>query len=88
MKTITLEQATADFQKIIDYALQTHDEVNIASNNGAVVLIPQEDYEAMQETLKLLSDKHSLTALLKAHEARKKGEKPESYTIKEVFSDL
>lgn len=88
MKTITLEQATINFQEIINYALRTHDEVNIASNKGAVILIPQEDYDAMQETLKLLSDKQSLKALLKSHDLRKNGKQPKSYTIKEVFSDL
>ena len=88
MKTITIEQANADFQKIINYSLTTHDEVNIASDKGAVIIIPQEDYEAMQETLRLLSDKQSLKALLDGHEARKKGKKIKSYTVKDVFSDL
>ena len=39
-------------------------------------MIPQEDYEAMQETLKLLSDKQSFKALLDSHETRKKGKYP------------
>ena len=88
MKTITIEQASADFQKIINYSLKTHDEVNIASDEGAVIIIPQEDYEAMQETLRLLSDKQSLKALLDGHETRKKRKKLKSYTVKDVFSDL
>ncbi len=88
MKTITLDQANADFQKIINYSLKTRDEVNIASDQGAVVVIPQDDYEAMQETLRLLSDKQSLKALLDGHEARKKGKKIKSYSVKDVFSDL
>ena len=88
MKTITLKQAQADFKEIINYSLKTHDEVNIASENGAVIVMPQEDYDAIQETLRLLSDKHSLNALLSAHELRKKGESPKSYTIKDVFGDL
>lgn len=88
MKTLTLKQAEKDIQGIIAYSLETHDEVNIASDKGAVILIPQEDYEEMQETLRLITDKQSLKALLNAHDARKKGEIPKSYTIKDVFSDL
>jgi len=51
-------------------------------------MIPQEDYDAMQETLKLLLDKQSFKALLDAHEIRKKGEIPLSYSVKDVFCDL
>ena len=88
MKTVTLEQATANFQAIIDYSLQTHDEVNIASDKGAVMIIPQEDYEAIQESLRLLSDKQSLKALLDGHNIRKNGGIPKSYALEDVFSDL
>ena len=75
------------FQQIINYSLETH-EINIVTDNGAVIMIPQEEYEAIQETLRLLSDKQSLKALLEAHEARKNGELPKSYTIQDVFGDL
>ncbi|WP_428356103.1 hypothetical protein [Methyloprofundus sp.] len=51
-------------------------------------MIPQEDYEAMQETLKLLSDKQSFKALLDSHETRKKGKIPQSHSIKDIFCDL
>jgi len=88
MKTITLKQAQTDIQDIIRYSLTTHDEVNIASEQGAVIMIPQEDYDAMQETLKLLTDKQSFKALLDAHETRKKGEIPQSYSVKDIFCDL
>jgi len=88
MKTITLKQAQNNIQDIIQYSLSTHDEVNIASDQGAVIMIPQEDYDAMQETLRLLSDKQSLKALLDSHETRKKGENPQSYSIKDIFGDL
>jgi len=88
MRTITLKQAQIDIQDIMNYSLTTHDEVNIASEQGAVIMIPQEDYDAMQETLKLLSDKQSFKALLNAHETRQKGEIPPSHSVKDVFCDL
>lgn len=88
MKTITLEQASKDLISHINYALDTHEEVNIASSNGAIVMIPQDDYEAMQETLRLLADKKSLKALLNGHEARDNHVSIKSYSVEEVFSDL
>ncbi len=88
MKTITLEQASKDLLSHINYTLSTHEEVNIASSNGAIVMIPQDDYEAMQETLRLLADKKSLKALLDGHEARDNHAPIKSYTAEEVFGDL
>ncbi|MBL0721952.1 MAG: type II toxin-antitoxin system Phd/YefM family antitoxin [Sulfurovum sp.] len=88
MRTITLEQANQDLVSHINYTLQTHEEVNIASSNGAIVMIPQNDYESMQETLRLLADKKSLKALLDGHEAQDAHKKSKTYSIEEVFSDL
>lgn len=88
MKTITLEQANQDLVSHINYALDTHEEVNISSSNGAIVMIPQDDYESMQETLRLLADKKSLKALLDSHDARDKGIVQNTYSVEDVFSDL
>ena len=88
MRTITIEQATNNLQQHINYSLDTHEEINIASNNGAIVMIPQLDYESMQETLRLLSDKKSLKALLDGHNSRDLNQPFKSYSVKEVFSDI
>jgi len=88
MKTVTIKQANSDLIGHINYILRTHEEVNIASENGAIVMIPQDDYEAMQETLRLLQDKKSLKALLDGHEQRDKNQVIQSYSVEEVFSDL
>lgn len=88
MKTITLEQANKDLISHINYSLKTHEEVNIASSNGAIVMLPQEDYDAIMETLRLLADKKSLNALLQSHSQRDNGVEPKSYNIEDVFGDL
>lgn len=88
MKTITVNQASQNLLKHINYSLKDHEEISIASENGAVVMISQTDYEAMKETLKLLSDKKSLRALVDSHYERDMGNEPESYSVEEVFSDI
>lgn len=88
MKTITLEQANQDLISHINYTLATHEEINIASTNGAIIMIPQDDYESMQETLRLLADKKSLKALLDGHYSRDNSIKCKSYSVEEVFSDI
>ena len=88
MRTITLNQASLDLSKFINYSLETKEEINIASDNGAVILLPQEDYESMLETLRLISDKKSLKSLLESHSIRDGGGEPISYSVSEVFGDL
>ena len=65
MKTVTIEQFHKNISSMIDYSLKTHDEVNIATNQGAVIVLPQEDYDAMQETLRLLMDKKIIKCIIR-----------------------
>jgi len=51
-------------------------------------MLPQDDYESMMETLRLLEDKKSLKALLDSHTLRDQGKEVVSYSVEEVFSDL
>lgn len=88
MKTVTLETAIQDFTHLIEYCLDTREELNIASPKGAVILIPQDDYESMMETLRLLSDKTSLKALLESHYLRDQNILPKTWTMREVFCDV
>lgn len=48
-------------------------------------MIPKDDYESMQETLRLLSDKKSLKALLDGHKDRDKQIPQKVYKIEDVF---
>jgi len=88
MLSITLENANSNLSNMVYHALDSSEEITIASNRGAVVMIAQDDYNAMQETLRLLSDKKSLKALLDSHQVRDNGELIKSYSVLEVFNDL
>ena len=88
MKTVTLNQAAADLKKMIKDALHNKEAITIATEDGAVTILPQEEYESMQETLKLLMDKKSLKALLAGHQHRDAGYVSESYSVEDIFDDL
>ncbi len=88
MKTITIETACHDFARLIEYCLNSREELNIASPKGSVILIPEDDYESMQETLRLLSDKESLKALLESHYCRDANKAPKTWAMNEVFDDV
>jgi len=88
MKTVTIEQANKDITSLVNYSLETHDEVTIATELGAVIVLPQDDYNSMQETLRLLMDKKSLSALLEGHQIREQGKEPNTKALEDIFSDL
>ena len=88
MRTVTLDQATSDLKAIILRTIRDHDETVISSKEGAVVVLDENEWSNIKETLRLLSDKESLAALLESHAIRDQGEKPEGVTPEEAFKDL
>ena len=88
METILLKQAKSDLQGIIRRAVVDRDEIVIASDDGAVVVLDQQEWSHIQETLRLISDKDSFSALLAAHALRDRGEKPAGLTPEETFRDV
>jgi len=88
MKTITLNEASKNLPFYVNYAITSSDEVNIATDNGSIVMITENDYNSMMETLRLLSDEKSLKALLDSHFARDNNIEVKKYSIEEVFSDI
>jgi len=73
MRTVTLDQATSDLKAIILRTIRDHDETVISSKEGAVVVLDESEWSNIKETLRLLSDKESLAALLESHAIRDRG---------------
>jgi len=84
----SLENMNNNLSSMLYHTLESHEEVSIATSKGAVIMLSQEDYNSMQETLRLLNDKKSLSALLDSHRARDEDKLPRSYAISEVFNDI
>ena len=88
MTTIALKQATKTLPQLIHNTLVNCEETVIVTDDGAVVMIDQSEWDAIRETLRLLRDKRALKALLEGHRERDKGNRPQSVSMKEVFHDL
>jgi PHD/YefM family antitoxin component YafN of YafNO toxin-antitoxin module len=88
MNVLSLREASSNLPKLVENTIKNCDETLIVTDYGAVMMIDKEYWEEIQETLALLSDKQSLTALLEGHNLRDKGIKPSGKTINEVFNDL
>lgn len=88
MQFYTLQQASTDLGRVISSALRDQEEAAIVSEGGTVILIPQEEFESMRETLRLLSDRRSLNALLEGHTKRDVGHTLDLLSVDQVFYDL
>jgi prevent-host-death family protein len=51
----TVDAAKADLRRLIDEAAASHDPIQITGEGGSAVLVSEEDWRAVQETLYLLS---------------------------------
>jgi len=55
MTTVTASEARANLYRLIDEAAASHQPLLISGKRNKVVLVSEEDWEAIQETLFLLS---------------------------------
>ncbi|MCB1977936.1 MAG: type II toxin-antitoxin system Phd/YefM family antitoxin [Burkholderiaceae bacterium] len=55
MQTLTASEARANLYRLMDEAAQSHQPITIAGKRNDVVLLAAEDWQAIQETLCLLS---------------------------------
>ena len=55
MPLITASHARANLYRLIDQATESHQPIEIAGKRSSAVLVSSEDWQAIQETLHLLS---------------------------------
>lgn len=55
MPTLTASEARANLYRLIDQAAESHQPIHIAGKRTGAVLVSSEDWDAIQETLFLLS---------------------------------
>jgi len=82
MKTITASQARTQLFSLLKNTVKGHRLVRIMSKEGSAVVMSEEDYESLIETLELLSIKGFKESI---DEADADIEKGGVYTIDEVF---
>ena len=55
MSVINATTARANFYKIVDEAIDSHEPICVTAKKGNVIIISEDDWRSMQETLYLLS---------------------------------
>jgi antitoxin YefM len=71
MEIYTTSQAREKLFKIVEHVTMSHDPVYIVSKKKKVVILSEEDYEAMKETLYLSSIPGMKESLIKASKGKK-----------------
>lgn len=88
MNTMTVHETSSNLPSVIEKTIENSDETIIVSDNGAVVMVAESYWEAIQETLRLLQDKRSRKALLDGHRLRDTGQPIQAKTVDKAFNDL
>lgn len=88
MHTITFDEAAQNLKSVILKTIADNDETIIASDEGSVVILDEREWSHIKETLRLLSDKNSLAALIESHAVRDGGGRPEGIEPEEAFKDV
>ena len=84
MKTLTATDARNNWFDLLRKLVKGHRAYRITSKEGGAVLLAEEDYESLIETLELLS----VPGMLKSVKQAKKDIKlKKTYSMKEVFGD-
>ena len=82
MTTLTASKARQDLFRLLEKSVKGHAPIKITSKSGDVILVSQEDYESLLETLELLSTPGMLKSIREAREDIKAGR---TKSLKEVF---
>lgn len=69
MATLTVSQARGNLFKLIDQAAESHEPIQITGRRHNAVLISEEDFRAIQETLHILAVPGMRKSLLRAKNA-------------------
>jgi prevent-host-death family protein len=85
-KTVPVRQLRNELSQVIDRVADMREHV-IVTRRGrpAAVLVPVDEYEALEETAEILSDPETLSAI---EEGREEAERGETVTLAQVRRDL
>jgi PHD/YefM family antitoxin component YafN of YafNO toxin-antitoxin module len=87
MVAITLNNAKNNLEAIVKQTIDNQEETILVTDNGNIVLVEEEQWNGMIETLRLFKDKRALNALLNGIEARKNGQPMTGKAVEEIFGD-
>ena len=82
MTTLTASKARQNLFMLLQKSIKGHVPIKIVSQTGDAIIISQEDYESLLETLELLSQPEMAKSI---HEARADIKAGRTKSLKEIF---
>lgn len=82
MRTLTATEARRELFNLLKRSVRGHRQYRITHKEGDVILLAHEDYEALLETLELLSTPGLLKSIRRARREIARGE---TYSLEEVL---
>lgn len=82
MRTLTATEARKSLFRLLRRSVRGHEQFRITHKAGDAVLLSQDDYEALLETLELLSTPGFLRSI---RQARREIARGETYSLEEVL---
>lgn len=74
MKTVSATEARKDLFNLLKRSVRGHRQIRITHKEGDVILLSEEDYESLLETLELLSTPGLLKSIRRARREIARGE--------------
>jgi len=71
MKTVTLNTAIKDLPELVKQTIENCEETVIATDDGAVVMIDEYEWNKMLESINILKDKQKIKAYLEEEQTDK-----------------
>ncbi len=87
MQAVSMSEARKRLFELREHVVNDHEQVIVTHKRGNIVLISMNDWEAYQETFRLLKDTAALKALFQSFEDREQG-MVRGKTVDEIFVDL
>ncbi len=87
MEAISISEARKRLFELRQSVVENQDQVIMTHKHGNVILISMDEWEAYQETMRLLNDKAALKSLVTSFAAHDSGQ-TEGKSIEDVFADL
>ncbi len=88
MQVVSISEARKRLFELRDHIVNDHEHVIVTHKNGNMVMISMDDWEAYQETFRLLNDQAALRAVLQSIDDREHGRQRAGKTLEDVFPDL
>ena len=88
MRTMPMTDGMGRMAELCEGVVREHERIVLTRPDGNVVLVAEDEWDNMVETLRVLHDEPIMHSLRESFEARAAGTRPPGKSIEEVFSDV